>query len=141
MRLLLDSNVIVAAIKSGKRTATLKLLIELSEKDIQLIGNKYLAYEYGKMVERFPSDTAKAIIMKLIEKMEIVEPEKDLILKFKDYLPEGGYVDATLAATCFKAKAILITNDSDFDKLREEGIIEIWGISDAIRKFEVEIDN
>ncbi|GEM_PF-6808880 len=44
MKLLLDSNVIVAAIKNPlKETVTLRLLIKLLSSDIQLIGNKYLA--------------------------------------------------------------------------------------------------
>lgn len=64
MKFLLGSNVIIAAIKHTKATTALKLTIEFSEQNVQLVGNKYLAYEYGKMVERFPSETAREVYNK-----------------------------------------------------------------------------
>jgi AbrB family looped-hinge helix DNA binding protein len=39
------------------------------------------------------------------------------------------------AATCLQEGAILITNDRHFDRIRNEKIIEVWGISKAIEEF------
>jgi len=36
-------------------------------------------YEYGKIVEKFPSETAKKIVLDLLGKMKVVEVEKDII--------------------------------------------------------------
>ena len=41
------------------------------------------------------------------------------------------------AATCLQAKAVLITNDRDFDRIKESGIIEVWSIREAIRRLSV----
>jgi len=49
-------------------------------------------------------------------------------------------VDTTLAATCFKENVILITNDNDFKKVKEEGIIKIWSVSEAIRNLMRDFD-
>ena len=42
------------------------------------------------------------------------------------------------AATCLQAKAVLITNDRDFDGIKESGVIEVWSISEAIRKLSIQ---
>ena len=42
------------------------------------------------------------------------------------------------AATCLQAKAVLITNDRDFDGIKESGVIEVWSISEAIKKLSIQ---
>jgi predicted nucleic acid-binding protein len=39
------------------------------------------------------------------------------------------------AAACLKADATLITNDTHFNKIRDEGIIKVQSISNVINKF------
>jgi hypothetical protein len=39
------------------------------------------------------------------------------------------------AAACLQTDSTLITNDKRFDKLQEEGIVEVWSISQAIERF------
>ncbi len=34
--------------------------------------------------------------------------------------------------------AVLITNDRDFDRIRDAGLIEVWSISEAIRKLSIQ---
>ena len=43
-------------------------------------------------------------------------------------------VDILHAAVCLKLDAILITNDTHFNKIRDEGIIKVWNISKVIKK-------
>jgi predicted nucleic acid-binding protein len=38
------------------------------------------------------------------------------------------------AATCLHTGAILISNDAHFDGIKEDGIIEVWSITEAIKK-------
>jgi len=41
--------------------------------------------------------------------------------------------DVLHAATCLQERAVLVTNDRHFDRIREEGIVEVWDIAKAIR--------
>jgi predicted nucleic acid-binding protein len=54
--------------------------------------------------------------------------------------PRRFVVDADVlhAASCLQSKAVLITNDRDFDRIKESGVIEVWNISEAIRKLPVQ---
>lgn len=49
-------------------------------------------------------------------------------------MPKEEAADMVHAATCLQAGAVLITNDGDFEKIRDEQIIKVWSISDAIRQ-------
>ena len=42
--------------------------------------------------------------------------------------------DVVHAATCLHTGAVLISNDAHFDGIKEVGIIEVWSITDAIKK-------
>lgn len=48
--------------------------------------------------------------------------------------PREEAVDAVLAATCLQEGAVLITNDKDFGRIAEAGIIDVWSITEAINK-------
>ena len=41
--------------------------------------------------------------------------------------------DIAHAATCLQEDAISITDDRHFERIRDEGIVEVWSISKAIR--------
>jgi hypothetical protein len=49
---------------------------------------------------------------------------------FKHFLPLG----ALHAATCLQTGAALITNDKHFDRIKKEGVIEVWNASMAIKE-------
>ena len=38
------------------------------------------------------------------------------------------------AAICPKTNAVLITNDKDFNKIAERGIINVWSITKAVKE-------
>jgi predicted nucleic acid-binding protein len=46
--------------------------------------------------------------------------------------PEGQYADVLHAATSMSARAVLISNDRHFEKIRNAGLIEVWTISEAM---------
>lgn len=52
----------------------------------------------------------------------------------KSFFPETESADIYHAATCLKTNCILITNDKDFLGLKRAKLVEIWTISEAIRK-------
>jgi predicted nucleic acid-binding protein len=131
---LVDANVFVAAIKSpGKKTRTLDLIIELiSNQGIHLVGNDLLLLEFDKYAEKFKSETASHLLKRLRDKMKIVELDENSIKTCSKYISKNEIVDIVHAATCLQEKSILITNDKHFDKISEEKVIEVWGISMAI---------
>ncbi len=78
------------------------------------------------------------ILLEIVKsRMKIVEPDKESIEACKPYIPEGEYADLYHAATCLKARAVLITNDRDFEKIRKAGLIGVWSISEAIENLRI----
>lgn len=142
-RFVIDTNIFVAAVKPFTKPArkvrrdsrTLSLLIKLiTDEQIELIGNIRLASEYGRLAEEFNSKTSRLILRQLTEKMTIVVVDENALRQCKPYLPEKESADVIHAATSLQTRAVLITNDTDFDKIRRSGIIKVWSISEAIRR-------
>jgi predicted nucleic acid-binding protein len=133
---LIDTNVIVSVIKRpGKAGKTLELVLKLIDADdVRIVGNDYLVVELYKYVEEFGLGSSITIIAKLFEKMDVLLVGKNYRRICKDYFDTLGSPDILHAATCLKADAILITNDKDFDRIRDEGIIEVRSISEAIKR-------
>jgi len=133
---LLDTNVFVSAIKEPKRqTDTLRLIIKIiSEPRIKIVGNYLLAYEFLRYAELLKSETATALLAALLSKMEVIEVSKNYRKVCRKYIKTPDKADILHAATCLQTGAILITNDRHFDKIRDEGVIEVWSISKAVRQ-------
>jgi len=133
---LLDTNVFIAAIKDPKKeTKTLQLILEMIEReDIYLVGDEFLAEEMVRYAEEFKSETASWILSALLEKMELIEVGENFIKICMNYIKTPNKADIIHAAVCLKTDAILITNDTHFNKIRDEGIINVWGISRGIKK-------
>jgi len=138
-----DTNVFVAAVKpfSGPiqkirgDTKTLSLLVKLiTDEEIELIGNSRLAGEYRRLAEELGSKTSKLILQQLMAKTKIVGVSERVLRRCKSYLPERESADVIHAATCLQTEAVLITNDTDFSKIKRSGIIKVWSISEALRK-------
>ena len=66
--------------------------------------------------------------------MEIVRVAKNYRKICKAYIKTPDKADIMHVATCLQTGAILITNDRHFDKIRDEGIIEVWNLSKTIKK-------
>lgn len=142
-RFVIDTNVFVAAVKPfskparqmSRDTKTLRLLTKLiTDEGIELIGNSRLTGEYSRLAEELDSRTTRLILQQLIAKMKIVEVDQKVLRHCKPYLPEKETADVIHAATCLQTKAILLTNDTDFNTIKQSRIIKVWSISEAIRK-------
>lgn len=133
---LLDTNVFISAIKEPKRqTDTLKLIIKIiSEPGIAIAGNYLLAYELLRYAEVLKSETATTLLAALLSKMEIIEVAENHRKICRRYIKTPDKADILHAATCLQTGAILITNDRHFDKIKDEGVIEVWDVSKAIRQ-------
>ncbi|MCK5290645.1 MAG: type II toxin-antitoxin system VapC family toxin [Thermoplasmata archaeon] len=133
---LIDTNVLVAAIRSpDKEKKTFRLIVTLIERDdIRIVGNHHLILEMYNYAIEFHSVTTVDLLENLIAKMDISQVGKNLKRVCRVYFETPRKADVLHAATCLKADAILITNDKDFDRIRDEEIIEVWSISEAIER-------
>ncbi|NJE75836.1 PIN domain-containing protein [Thermococcus sp. ES12] len=130
-KFLLDTNVFIATVKKGWTDTTELVLRLLSSQEYHIVGNDVLLAEYRKYAERL---NALDFYEFLRLRMEVVNPTRKEVLRLLPYFPPSQMADAVHAATCLKTGAVLITNDRHFDRVAEEGLIEVWDISKAIRK-------
>ena len=132
---LLDTNVFVAAVKYPKReTATLRLLLDVLRRgDIALVGNDLWLEEMLRYAEAFRSETASQLVAALIEKTRFVRVDVPFQAVCRRFMTTPDPADILHAATCLQERAVLVTNDRHFDRIREEGIVEVWDIAKAIR--------
>ncbi len=139
-RFMIDTNVFIAAFKSGF-TDTAKLLLKLLlDPEVELIVDDILLKEYEKwfkiLSSRIPKIRRQAYILYYLikSKARIEYPDEDTISIIKRYFPDKETAYAYHAATCLKTNSILITNDKHFNTLKKTGIIVIWSISEAIKE-------
>jgi predicted nucleic acid-binding protein len=66
--------------------------------------------------------------------MELVRVPENYVRICKTYVRTPDKADVLHAATCLQTGAALITNDRHFDLIKEEGIIKVLSVSEAIRK-------
>ncbi len=137
---MLDTNVFIAAFKSGYTKTTQLILKLLSDSSIELIVDSVLLDEYklwlNKLSNKLPSIRGQAEILYtlIVSKAVLVEPDPQHIEQCRPYIPENKYADLYHAAACLKANAVLITNDKDFNNIGRAGAIEVWGITKAIKE-------
>jgi predicted nucleic acid-binding protein len=128
-----DTNLFISAIKApGKPGRSLELFVELMDKRYELVGNTYLVDEYSRYSEAIESDLSRFLLMELCSRLRVVEVAERFVRICRPYFPESEAADVLFAATCLQEGAVMITNDRDFDKISEAGIIEVWSISEAI---------
>jgi len=127
---LIETNVFVSAIKTPGKS--LQLLLRLLGKEFDLVANPYLVDEYTRYSREIPSDLARFLVAELCSTFRVVEVAERFLRICEPHLPSGEAVDVLLAATCVQEGATLITNDKHFERISEEGIIEVWSISDGI---------
>lgn len=132
---LLDTNVFVAAIKHPRReTATLRFLVTLlNRKDVDLVGNEYWVEEMVRYAEEFRSQTAAWLVSVLVKRTRLVRVAKNYRTVCARYVTTTDPADTLHAATCLQEQATLVSNDKHFNRIRDEGIIEVWSISKAIQ--------
>jgi len=111
----------------------------ITDTELELFGNLWLFDEYKRLAEELSSETSDLILGQLTGKMrEVTGIGDQAVARCRPYIPEREAADIMHAATCFQAKAVLITNDRDFDEIRESGVIEVWSISEAIRRLSIQ---
>lgn len=142
-RFMIDTNVFIAAFKSGYTATTGLLLKLLLDPNVELVADEVLLEEYKKwfnhISSKLPSirEQAETLYRLLEAKATIITPRKEDIEAVKPYIPETEPADIYHAATCLRAGAILVTNDKDFKNLRNHAKMEIWSMTEAIRKLGV----
>jgi predicted nucleic acid-binding protein len=127
---LIDTNLFVAAVKSGKTKST-ELLVNLIEGTWELVADDILISEYERYALKFEAHGFFELIRR---RVIVIEQSEEDILKCKPYFPAGSGADVVHAATCLHTGAVLISNDAHFDSIKEVDIIEVWSITDAIKK-------
>ena len=134
---LLDTNVFIAAVKNpGRETQSLRLILKIIEsEDINLVGDEFLIEELVRYAEEFKSETASWILIRLINKIKLIDVGENFVKICKSYIRTPDLADIVHAAVCLKTDAVLISNDSYFNKIRDEGIITVWSIDKAIEEF------
>jgi predicted nucleic acid-binding protein len=131
----LDTNVFVAAISHPRRQPDrLRLLLDLLEReDVGLVGNPYWVEGMLRYAEEFRSETATWLISALLERTRVVAVARNFVKVCARYVTTTDLADVMHAATCLQERAILISNDRHFDRIRDAGVLEVWSIADAIR--------
>ncbi|NJD78666.1 MAG: PIN domain-containing protein [Candidatus Methanoperedens sp.] len=129
-KFLVDTNLFIAAVKKWTHSTDL-LVYLLTDPEIGLLANDVLICEYRKYALELDAMDFFEVIH---SDVRIVNPSEESIIKCKLYFPETEAADAVHAATCMQFGAVLISNDKHFDKISEQGIIEVWKISEGIKK-------
>ena len=132
---LLDTNVFVAAVKKPRReTATLRFILALLEReDVRLVGHVFWVEEMLRYAEEFRSETAAWLVGALLSRTRLVDVAPNFVTVCAKYVTTPDTADILHAAACLQEQAILVSNDKHFDRIRDEGIIEVWSITKAIR--------
>jgi predicted nucleic acid-binding protein len=132
---LLDTNVFVAAVKNPrKETETLRFLLGLIDRDdVELVGNEYWVEEMLRYAEEFRSQTGAWLASLLMRRTRLVHVEDNYVRVCARYMGTPDPVDVLHAAICLQERAVLISNDKRFNRIRDQGVIAVWNISRAIR--------
>lgn len=130
-RFVIDTNVFVAAInpftksvrKARRDANTLRLVIRslLTDEQIELVGNTRLVNEYHRLAENLNPPTTRMILQHLVAKIKVTELDEQVLKRCKPYIPGKESADVMHAATTLQTRSVLITNDTDFDKIKKEG--------------------
>ena len=127
-RFLIDSNLFIAAVKSGwtKSSELLSALLDGSTE----VANKAPLAEYEKYAQQLE---AEYIFSYLKSRIILIDVSEEKVQECRPFFPESQFSDAVHAATCLQSGAILITNDKHFDNIKDVGLISVWTISEAIK--------
>lgn len=132
---MLDTNVFIAAVKNPeKETKSLQLILKIIEsEEIQLVGDEFLLEEMLRYAEEFGSETASLVLLKIINKIQLIEAGENFVKICRGYIKTPNLADVVHAAVCLRTGAILITNDKHFNRIRDEGIIKVLSNEKAIK--------
>ncbi len=129
-RYLLDNTVFIAAVKRGWTRST-ELVYNLLDGPAELFADELLIVEYEKYAEALGAFDLLNYMKKVVIHLNPTQAEIDACAPF---FPERELSDVVHAATCLHLDAVLITNDRHFDRIKEDGLIEVWSNTKAIRR-------
>lgn len=98
------------------------------------MADELLLDEMLRYAELLKSQTAATIVEALLSKTSIVKVSRNYRNICKTYIETPDRADILHAGTCLQTGAILITNDHHFDRIRKEGIIKVWSMTEAIER-------
>ena len=104
----------------------------VEDSKIELVADELLRDEMLRYAELLKSQTAATIVEGLLSKTSMVRVSRNYRKICKTYIETPNRADILHAATCLQTGATLITNDHHFDRIRKEGIINVWTITEAI---------
>lgn len=123
-----------AIINPTKTTGTLKLILHLiTDKNIQLVGDQYLIEEMIRYAETYPSETAATLLQAIASKITFIPVEQKYLKICRQYIATDDLSDIYHAAACLQSASTLITDDHHFNKIRDEGIIDVYNTQTAIK--------
>ena len=123
-----------AIINPTKTTGTLKLILHLiTDKNIQLVGDQYLIEEMIRYAETYPSETAATLLQAIASKITFIPVEQKYLKICRQYIATDDLSDIYHAAACLQSGSALITDDHHFNKIRDEGIIDVYNTQTAIK--------
>jgi len=128
--------VLIAALKRPRReTDTLRLITKMvQDPNVKLVADELLLEEMARYAELLKSPTTTGIIAALTTKASLVGVRAKYRSICKAYIKTPDKADILHAAACLQTDAILITNDRHFTRIGKEGIVEVWSISQAIKR-------
>ena len=97
----------------------------------ELFADELLIIEYEKYAEALGASDLLNYMKKVVIHLNPTQAEIDACAPF---FPERELSDVVHAATCLHLDAVLITNDKHFDRIKEDGLIEVWSNTKAIRR-------
>ena len=133
---LLDANVYIAAIRTPRKaTDSLRLIVQMLEGDVPLVGNDLLTMEYLRYAEIFPSPLSVSLSSAILERTDIIAVEDRFVRTCAAYFRPTDLADIVHAATCLQAGAILVSNDKDLDRIARAKVIDRLTVTEAIRRW------
>jgi hypothetical protein len=121
-----------------KWTKSTELIYCLLDSPAELFANDLLIFEYEKYARTLGTYELLNYMKKSVIQVNPLQEEIDVCAPF---FPESELSDIVHAATCLYVDAILITNDSHFNKIKDSGLIEVWSNTKAIKKLLDGIEN
>jgi predicted nucleic acid-binding protein len=129
-RYLLDNTVFIAAVKRGWTKST-ELVYHLLDGPAELFADELLIFEY----ERYTEALGASDLLNYLKNVVIrVNPTQEEIDACAPFFPESELSDVIHAATCLYLDAVLITNDKHFDRIKKDGLVEVWSNTKAIKR-------
>ncbi len=130
LRYLLDNTVFISAVKRGWTKST-ELVYYLLDSPAELFADELLIFEYERYAEALDASDLLNYLKKVVIQVNPSQVEIDVCAPF---FPESELSDVVHAATCLYLDVVLITNDKHFDKIKRDGLVEVWSSTKAIKR-------